>query len=222
MDTFKIINETEIITPRVKLHYPSLFEPREVPGADTRKDGSKKKTYQAVALFPPSVDLKPLKNILRNAITDKFGAKFKMPASKNPIHDAAEKEERDGFEEGWHFVNLSANYPPAVVDQKKRPLLTASDLLGKTEEERKQVIADAESRIYAGCWVRIHMNAYTWEHPTGGRGVSLGLKAVQLVQQDEPFSIGGSSSADAFDEIDGVDDDDIDFGDDDDDGDMWA
>lgn len=184
---------TELVTPPVRLHFPSLFKPRAIPGAT-------KETYQAVCLIPPDTDLAPFNKALKAALVAKFGEKFKLPASRNPIHDAMEKD-YEGFEEGWRFINLNANYPPAVVDQKKRALLDAKTLLGKSPDEQEAAIAQAEARIYAGCWVRFHLNTYAWDHPTGGKGVSFGLKAVQLVREDEAFSTGASSSADAFDEL---------------------
>lgn len=192
--------DTEFVTPPVRIHFPSLFTTSRVPGSD-------KDTYQAVALLPPDIDMKPFKSAMRAALAAKFGDKFKLPASKNPIHDAMEKD-YDGFEEGWFFINLNANYPPMVVDQKKRQILDTAKLVGKPTETQEAAVAEAEQRLYAGCWVRFHLNCYAWDHPTGGKGVSFGLKAVQLVKTDDAFSTGASNNADAFGELDDEDGDD--------------
>ena len=194
---------TELVTCPVRLHFPSLFTMRRVPGAQ-------KDSYQAVALIPPDADLTPFKNAIKAALADKFGANFKLPASKNPIHDASEKD-YDGFVEGWHFINLNANYPPMVVDQKKQEILDSRKLIGKTADQQAAAIAEAESRIFAGCWVRFHLNVYAWDHPTGGKGVSFGMKAVKLLRTDEAFSSGASNNAAPFDAFDDIDDSDDDF-----------
>lgn len=212
----KIVSDTELVTPPVRLHFPSLFVARAIPGAT-------KETYQAVALLPPDIDLKPFKVAMKNALVAKFGTKFKLPASKNPIHDAMEKD-YDGFVEGWHFINLNANYPPMVVRRNKQQILDAKKLVGKPQEEQEAAIAEAEQQIFAGCWVRFHLNCYAWDHPTGGRGVSFGLKAVQLDRTDEAFSTGASNNADAFEELDDEEEDDSfgeSGGDDDDEGGSW-
>lgn len=197
------LSATDVVTPPVRIHFPSLFVKRAVPGAT-------KETYQAVVMIPPDVSLEPFQKAMKEALRAKFGDKFKLSPAKNPIHDAVEKD-YDGYEEGWHFINVNANHAPAVVDRQKKPLLDARELLGLDVEAREAKLHEAESRVYAGAWVRFHLNAYAWEHPTGGKGVSFGLKAVQFVRDDEPFSTGASSSADAFDELDDVSTEDSDL-----------
>lgn len=191
------LSKTDVVTPPVRIHFPSLFTKRAVPGAT-------KETYQAVVMIPPDVSLEPFKAAMKVALREKFGDKFKLSPAKNPIHDAVEKD-YDGYEEGWHFINVNANHAPAVVDRQKKPLLDVRDLLGLSAEEREAKVSEAEARVYAGAWVRFHLNAYAWEHPTGGKGVSFGLKAVQFVRDDEPFGTGASSSADAFEALDSED-----------------
>jgi len=194
------LQQGEFITPPVRLHYPHLFRPGRVPDSD-------KETYQAVCLIPPDVDVKehfvkPWQQELKRAFGEQAKAVIKKLRARGryPIHDAAEKD-NDGFAEGWHFLNLSANYPPLVVDQKRKPILDLNKFVGKTQEEQDAMIAEAERRIFAGCWVRFHINLYAWDNKFG-KGVSFGFKQVQLVRQDEPFSIGGSGDPSVFDELD--------------------
>lgn len=163
-----------IVTPPVRLAFPALFEPKPVAkGNPTLK-------YQAVLLIPPSVDLKPFYECVKAAMLEEWGKVEKLPARNNPIKSCEEKE-LDGYEPGWHFINVKSNYAPTVVDQ------------------RRQDILDPE-RIFAGCWVRCALNAFAWKHDQGGKGVSFGLNAVQLVREDTRLD-GRKSATDLFDEV---------------------
>lgn len=154
------LSATEIVTPPVRLSFPALFEKKPVA------KGSDKEKYQASLLIPPDVDLAPFKRALVAALREKFGDKPpKIPAKNFPIKSCDDKE-LAGYEDDWHYINTSTNFQPTVVDQKKNEILD-------------------DSRIFAGCWCRFHLNAYAWDHPQGGKGVSFGLNAVQLVREDE-------------------------------------
>lgn len=168
------LKDTDIITQPVRLSFPSLFEKK--PTAR----GGDRLAYQAAILLPPDTDLAPYHAAMKAAMLDKFGKVLKLPAAKNPIKDCAEKD-LDGYDEGWHFINVKSGYQPSVVDQ------------------RRQEIIDPE-RIYAGCWVRMHINAWCWDHPVGGKGVSFSLNAVQLVRDGERLD-GRRATTDMFDEI---------------------
>ncbi len=200
--------ENEFITPPVRLHFPALFKKAPVPDSD-------KETFQATMIIPQDVDMEAFLGPWKKVLVGRFGRETAKKVIKQlkakgrfPIHDSAEKD-YDGYEEGTHYINASANYPPLVIDQKKRPILDANKLVGKTEDERDELIAEAERRIYAGCWVRLHINLYAWDNKWG-KGVSFGFKTVQLVKKAEPFSVATQNNTDAFDEIE--DDDDLDEG----------
>jgi len=42
-----------------------------------------------------------------------------------------------------------------------------------------------ESDVYAGCTARVLFNPFTYDHPSGNRGVSLGLEAIQKHEDGE-------------------------------------
>lgn len=168
-----------LVTPPVRLAFPALFEPKPVAkGNSTLK-------YQAVLLIPPSVQLAPFLEACKAAMLDKFGKIERVKAQNNPIKKCEEKE-LDGYEPGWHYINVKSNYAPTVVDQ------------------RRQDILDPE-RIFAGCWIRAAINAFAWDHPQGGKGVSFGLNAVQLVREDARLD-GRKGASDLFDEVEVEDD----------------
>ena len=165
---------TDIVTPPCRLSFPSLFE----KSATFR--GSDDKKYQASLLLPPEVDLKPFYACMEAAMLAKFGKPIKLPASKNPVKNCDEKD-LDGYDEGWHYINCKSGYQPNVLDQKRQEIL------------------DPE-RIFAGCWVRMHLSAFAWDHPTGGRGISFSLNSVQLVREGERLD-GRRGGADVFEDI---------------------
>lgn len=170
------LSEMDVITPPVRLAFPSLFEQKP------RAPGSDRMTYQATALIPPEVDLTPFKKAIVAAMRDKWGDKVKQLApDKNPLKDCATKADLAGYIEGWRFINLHSGYQPQVVDRNRQPILTPES-------------------VYPGCWVRIHMKAFAYDHPVGGKGVSFSLEAVQFVRDDERFD-GRRKAADIFDAL---------------------
>lgn len=168
------MQDVDIVTPPCRLSFPSLFEKK----ATSR--GGDRFAYQAALLLPPDIDLAPFHACMKAAMLDKFAKVIKLPASKNPIKDCDEKD-LDGYDSGWHFINVKSGYQPAVLDQKR------------------QEIIDPE-RIFAGCWVRMHLTAWCWDHPTGGKGVSFSLNSVQLVREGERLD-GRRAATDVFDNV---------------------
>jgi len=59
--------------------------------------------------------------------------------------------------------------------------------------------------FYAGCYVHTNITLWTYDHPTGGKGVSANLRIVQFFRDGEPF---GNAPAKADEELDDVDVDD--------------
>lgn len=175
------LNKTEIVTAAVRLSFPALFEKRAVA------KGDKNEKYMATLLLPEDMDLAPFKACIRAAAIKKFGKIPKFAADKNPIKECETKKLK-GYEDGWHFINTKSNFPPTVVDQAMNEIIDPN-------------------KIFAGCWCRFHINAFGYDHPVGGKGVSFGLNAVQLVREDERFD-GRRSADEVFDPIEFDDNDD--------------
>lgn len=151
---------THLVLKNVRLCYPALFEPKPVARGET------KTAWQCVALLDEDYDLKPLHAALKAAMVDKFGEVIKLPAAKNPIKPAGERDYQ-GFEDGMHYISLSNKFnQPPCVDRMGRPV-TDPDV------------------FYSGCRVNIYVNAYAWNNDKGGKGVSFGLNAVQFAGDDE-------------------------------------
>lgn len=180
----KTLPATQVLTPKgtpVRLAFPALFKPRPkmvVPGAPVDPNNPPKLTYQAVLLLPPELDLTPFKKAMEAAFKEKFPGK--KPTEPSPIKSCDDKSDMDGYLPGWHYINThaNANRRPGVVDQGRRPITD-------------------ENAIFAGCYVRAHVNAFAW---TFARklGVSFGLMNIQLVALGERLGGASASPNDVF------------------------
>jgi hypothetical protein len=174
------LSVTEIVTEPCRLSFPALFEPK--PVSKSKPNDLK---YQAAILIPKSVSLKPFVDCVKAAMKEMWGEQVKLPARSNPIKSCDDKE-LSGYEDGWHYINAKSGYAPGVVDQ------------------RLQDIIDPDA-IYPGCWCRFHLQAFAWDHPEGGRGVSFSLQSVQKVRDDDRLDGRVSASA-VFDPVEIEDD----------------
>lgn len=77
-----------------------------------------------------------------------------------------------GFGPGTVFIRANAN------DDAQPRVFWKSRHIDATKEE-----------VYSGCYGKMVLNAYTWEHPSNGRGVSLALRGFQKLREGE--SLGG-------------------------------
>lgn len=162
------LTDRDIITPSLRIAYAhGIFEAR-VPDYGEPGEAPQQPKFDCVLLIPPSVDLGIFTVAIKAAMMDKWGKLIPMPASKNPVKDAMEKEGKDGFVEGWHYINVSSKRRPHVVDQSLNPILD-------------------KDMVYSGCWVRAHINAYCTDHKKGGQRVSFGLNSIQFEKDGERF-----------------------------------
>jgi hypothetical protein len=172
-----------VTTHEVRLAFhQGLFQKRKF-------DEKSREQYECVLLFPPDYDLEPIKKMIADCAAENFGseagAKKKIKQPLKACHG-----EYDGFDEGWHSLRVTNGYPPQVVDQNVQPILDPDGTV-----------------IYSGCYVRANLSTYAWKHPTGGRGVSVNVNAVQLLRRGE--SLTGRKGADElFEPVAGAVDDD--------------
>lgn len=178
----------KVVTNKVRLCWPQLFEPVTAPNDDQLK-------YRVMILVPKSDEetMRKLREAEQQAAEDD---KAKFPGGRVPkklssiIHDGDGENEKTGElyterypERAGHWfmsVNAREAYPPKVVDQKLNPILDRSE-------------------IYSGVYARVSLSSYGYNQ-NGGVGVSFGLRNVQKVADGEPFA-GVSKVEDDFDEI---------------------
>lgn len=170
---------SRLVTPPVRLMFPELFR-----AAPVMKDKNKMR-FQATLLIPPSVDMKPFHEAVKAAMLADWGAVQRISGRSSPFKRCDDQEKQyNGMAPGWVMIRTNSKFAPHVVDQKRQDILE-------------------EDRIFAGCWCRFAIHAFTWDDPE--RGVSFGLDAVQLIREDTRLD-GRKGPEDLFEEV-AVDDD---------------
>lgn len=98
------------------------------------------------------------------------------------LHDGNEEQvaDKDGYGDGTSYIVASRKTRPSVVDAQYNP------------------ITEADNIIYAGCYVNASVRLYAYEHPTGGKGVSADLRAIQFVKDGESFGAGPINPEEEF------------------------
>lgn len=172
---------SNVVTPSFRVSWPNIFKAK-------KNELNGKEEYSLVALFKKGEDLAVLKAAVQAVVEVKWGKdKKKWPALlKLPFRDQAERAKTNddgktvmpaGYEEGAIFITLKSAQRPGVVDQKVQPILDPSE-------------------IYAGCFCRATVRAYTYDQK-GNRGVAFGLQNIQKVKDGDPIS-GKSRAEDDF------------------------
>lgn len=182
--------KTDCVTPRGRVSYPSLFEPKE------QMDPSKLK-YELTLLFDKkTTSLAELRQMLDNAATNKWGAdKKKWPKFAHPaIKDGDEKGDQEAYHGCWYITpKANEDRRPQVLNLNKSP------------------ISKEDGDFYAGCYARAYVNAYAY----GGvgkngkhmqPGVTFGLNAVQKVGDGDRFD-NRRDASEMFDEIESGEED---------------
>lgn len=185
----KKLNEegTLVIVPAVRLSYLNVFKPR----LNTLRKATE---YSATLLIPKKANdfcadpLTTLKEI-RETIELALKAKFKEVPKKfeNCLLDGDVETDNDGEPKhaGYWFISTrsSEEYPPVLIDGKRKPVLEAKDWV-------------------SGDWGNVKLSFYGYEFE-GKKGVSTSLRAVQFTRKDEPFGSSQDPEAVAgeFDEV---------------------
>lgn len=179
------MSETNVVTPKARLAFPALFEPRGFNGAQPK--------FSCVLVFDKAAqetaEYQNMKKAAGAAAKAKFGDK--PPKSmRSPFRPGSDKEGTAGFDDDCVFITVSTKKQPKVVDRKK-------------VDGKFPVITD-EDRLYPGCFVRASINAFAYDN-SGNKGVSFGLNNVQFIDDGERIATGGGRSADNdFDDVEGA------------------
>lgn len=164
---------SKLITPEFRGSFVHILEPHAPKAAPG--EAPQKPRYQIT--IPLAKDHKfweQVQGLVTETATAKWG---KIPPKlKSPIKDG-DAEGRDEFK-GKLTIQATSNNKPDIVDKALNPIMDANE-------------------IYSGAWFRASIRAYAWEHPTGGKGVSIALDNVMKIRDDEAFS-GRSSAGDDF------------------------
>ena len=159
---------------KVRVSYPNVFVPKAM------EEGKEPK--YSLAMLIEKTDAATIK-LLRDTAAAAWKLGFpslKMPtAFKNPmLRDGdVEKPDAEGYA-GAYFVNAKSNRKPECIDQTGAPL---------TPDE-----------FYPGCFAMASITVKSYDHPTGGKGVTAYLNNVMKIDEGEQLGDAGASAADDF------------------------
>ena len=189
MNTATKLASGNIRTPKGRMVYPSLFEP-SLPKGETDKE---KARYQVTLLIPKGANIDVLKAAVKEVLDENVSeAKRKTTKVKTPFLKTEDQERFAEFAEDYPvMIRCNAKFKPEVVSP------TA-----------KAVSADDEAdEVYSGRFARITVRPFFYDHPTGGKGVSLGLQNVQLLDHADPIAGGRVRAESEFEAVStGLDD----------------
>ncbi len=157
MNKFKLKDDGAILTPEFRVSFPNVFEKSQLSGK-----------YGCGLMFPKdSTEMKVLEAAIEAEILEKWGKK-KPKSLATPILDGDESDraEREGF---WYINAKAGKYQPPLIDRQKEEIIDPED-------------------FYAGCWARAVITLYTYDRKDVGKaGVSVGLRSLQKLRDDEPL-----------------------------------
>ncbi|ODT60991.1 ssDNA-binding protein [Paracoccus sp. SCN 68-21] len=183
----------DIMTGLVRASFvQNLFEARAAEEGQTPKYGC--------TLLIPKTDTTTL-TALQNAIIDACvsaswgdeakirtmidNGAIKLPVLNGDGPQGVSKKTGDrhpGFE-GHFFIRASSgeNYPPQVVD-----------------ELVQKIASNDPSRLKSGDYGYAVVNAFTWDHPKTGKGVTFNIGAFQKIKSGDSLGGGGGVYTDKF------------------------
>lgn len=171
-------DEGVYFTPKAKILWPELFEP-VLPKGEIDKD---KARYQLTLVFHKTADLKLIQEAVLAVAQEKLGSKIKETKWRKPFLKVTQDDQPKVYSRLEKAGLDPADWPVMVrLASKIAPSVRAAD--------RSKV--DDETQVYEGRWARASVRPYFYDHPTGGKGVSLGLSNVQLLDNDDPLPRGG-------------------------------
>lgn len=185
--------ESKIITPKARIAFANqLFEPKAAKGGGKPKygcslifDAEARNTPEFKRMMQAAGEIARAET--KNWDGKNFDALFKAMKVKMPFLKGDENVDeagavRDGFA-GTLFIRTTSLMQPQIVDQKLQPIV----------ESRK---------LYSGCYVRASLGLFTYS-VDGNKGVSFGLRNVQLLSDGPPLGNSFSKAEDDFTAVEG-------------------
>lgn len=166
----------------VRLSYPQLFTAKAI-------EAGKQATFSATFLLDTEKHAKLIARIeaaIDRTALDFFKKKITLKDRNKCLHDGNDQPDTEGYGDGVMYLRSSNRTRPWVGNRDKT------------------TIAESDDIIRGGDYVNAIVRLYAWDHPTGGKGVSASLQAVQFVKQGERF---GAGSVDVDKEFENLDDD---------------
>jgi hypothetical protein len=183
-EAFVIESSGNIMTPKSRIMYPSLFEPTQVKGQGKAK-------FRLTLLLPAKSNIDVLREAVMACAKDALGSKLSTTKWRNPLIKVADEprlsEVADDFK---YLIRPNSDNRPQVVLPNKTVVDTS----------------DAPDEVYGGRWGRASISVYWYSADKSPvPGVGLGLSNVQLLDHDDPLGGGRVAAESEFDEVDDKD-----------------
>lgn len=185
MNNCSIASSGNVITARARMSYPSLYK-KSLPAGETDPE---KARYKLSLVFPKEADLRVLAEAVEKCAVDRWGADYKTKYAK--------------VKKPFLFVRDHPNmgFDP---DEYEMFIRTASDDRPNViRADRTNVDEDKAEEAYAGRWARATIRPFAYDHKTGGKGISLGLQNVQLLDHADPVGRVRAAAEDEFESVGG-------------------
>lgn len=173
------IKSEEVFSPVGVTCFPNLFETeKDQLGNDTNK-------FNTMLVFSDTSDLSKVEALIDQVKGEAFpgadDSELTLPIKNNSV----KAHLGFPFDKEGSFFKVSTMFKPIIVD-------TGAE----------QVIDQNE--IYAGCYGRVKVHAFSWDISGGEKGISLRFSGYQ--KRKEGKRLAGGSSFKAFEDDEGVDD----------------
>lgn len=183
-EAYIIESSGNIMTPKSRIMYPSLFEATQVKGQGKAK-------FRLTLLLPTRADIDVLRETIMGVAKDNLGKKLDSTKWRNPLIKVADEPRLSEIADDFKYLIRpnSDNRPQVILPNK-------------------QVVdsADAPDEVYGGRWGRASISVYWYSADKSPvPGVGLGLSNVQLLDHDDPLGGGRVAAESEFDEVDDKD-----------------
>ena len=177
---FKIESSGNIMTPKSRMMYPSLFTATQVKGQGKHK-------FRLTLLLPKKSNIDLLRSTVMEVAKDALGSKFEKSKWRNPLIKVADEPRLSELEDDFtYLIRPNSDNRPQVILPNKAIVDSAQE-------------AD---EVYGGRWARASISVYWYSADASPvPGVGLGLSNVQLLDHDEPLGGGRVKAESEFEEV---------------------
>lgn len=136
--------------------------------------------YGLVMIFDKDVDFAVLKKMIQSKEKEIWPSG--RPKGKEFLYPILEGDNspRDEYQDKIYINGKCGKFRPGLVDAQLQPIID-------------------ESEFYPGCWARAVVSLYSWTH-LGKCGISVNIRNVQKIRDDEPL-VSRISAADEFETV---------------------
>ncbi len=189
-----------LVTAKGRILWHAVFKSKKAKGAPKDAEGK----FEFNLLFPKDADHGALKEAALDAGKEKFAKAFKDAAGKWP------SAIKTPFKRTSDNDKLVAAIEEAGLKVEDWPIFfgaRSKDKPGVVGPNGKAEGVD-EEQVYSGRWAKMTMDAYAYDS-NGNKGVTFGLKNIQLLDNDDELVVGGGrvSAESEFEAADGAGDD---------------